>query len=65
MLGDVNNDSSLDTFDLLFMRKIFTDAEIDGYTLSAGDVNGDGQLDAADAVMLRDFLLGRIKSFIS
>lgn len=36
--------------------------EPDGKVTLKGDVNGDGKVDAADAIMLKEYLLGKIKT---
>ncbi len=64
IMGDVNMDGVVDTFDLVTLRQLavstdvsYTDAKI------AGDVNGSGSIDGDDLVLLSDYLLGKKVTF--
>lgn len=64
IMGDVNGDGVVDTFDLVMLRQLavsadttVTDAKI------AGDVNGSGSIDGDDLVLLSDHLLGKKVEF--
>lgn len=60
-MGDVNQDNSVDIFDMVALRRML----IQGYTGQNGskynaDVNLDGKVNIADLVLLQNFLLGKI-----
>lgn len=64
IMGDVNGDGVVDSFDLVALRQTavsadtaVTDAKI------AGDVNGSGSIDGDDLVLLSDYLLGKKVTF--
>lgn len=64
IMGDVNGDGVVDSFDLVALRQTavsadtaVTDAKI------AGDVNGSGSIDGDDLVLLSDYLLGKKVAF--
>ena len=55
ILGDVNNDSQVDAFDVLYVALYSKDPSItlpNHGDISLGDVNGDGTVDLADALIL-------------
>ena len=55
ILGDVNNDSQVDEFDVLYVALYSKDPSItlpNNGDISLGDVNGDGTVDLADALVL-------------
>ncbi|MBP5580109.1 MAG: dockerin type I repeat-containing protein [Ruminococcus sp.] len=60
-MGDVNNDSSIDIFDMVALRKMliqgYNDQNSSKYN---ADVNLDGKVNIADLVLLQNFLLGKI-----
>ena len=58
ILGDVNNDGQVDSFDALYVLLYSEDSSItlpNNGDISLGDVNGDGQVDLADAVLLATY----------
>ena len=58
ILGDVNNDGQVDTFDALYVLLYSEDSSItlpNNGDISLGDVNDDGQVDLADAVLLATY----------
>ena len=58
ILGDVNNDGQVDSFDALYVLLYSEDSSItlpNNGDISLGDVNGDGQIDLADAVLLATY----------
>ena len=59
ILGDVNNDGQVDSFDALYaaavQRGFVYYAPQQRRHISLGDVNGDGQVDLADAVLLATY----------
>ncbi len=76
VLGDINGDSVVNTYDLALFRKYIndsTDFGIDYETrmdakdilrqLREGDINDDGKADETDLGFLSDFLLGKPTSF--
>ena len=55
ILGDVNNDSQVDEFDVLYVALYSKDPSItlpNNGDITLGDVNGDGTVDLADALLL-------------
>lgn len=54
LLGDLNGDDRVDTFDLILLRQSVTG----GSVVSVADVNDDGETGVADLVKLERFLLG-------
>lgn len=55
--GDLNRDGSVNTLDLLVMRKYLVGLPIEGiFDEAAADVNGDGSIDILDLVRLRKVL---------
>ena len=55
ILGDVNNDSQVDEFDVLYVALYSKDSSIalpNHGDISLGDVNGDGTVDLADGLLL-------------
>ena len=55
ILGDVNNDSQVDEFDVLYVALYSKDPSItlpNNGDISLGDVNGDGTVDLADGLIL-------------
>ena len=55
ILGDVNNDSQVDAFDVLYVALYSQDPSItlpNNGDISLGDVNGDGTVDLADGLLL-------------
>lgn len=60
LLGDVNNDGKVDSFDALYVLLYSEDSSItlpNNGDISLGDVNGDGQVDRADSVLLATYSL--------
>lgn len=67
MSGDINYDSSIDSFDLVKLRSIVTGEEMPtpyGGQYSA-DVNGDGEINIADLVSMGRYLIGQTDSLTS
>ena len=63
-LGDVNLDGSVDSFDVLSVRKMLvkgTDQYGEEYKEAYyGDMNNDGKLNIADLLLLQKFVLGKV-----
>ena len=53
LMGDLNNDGSLDILDLVALANLILDIEY----LSSGDMNQDGELDILDIVSLVNVIL--------
>lgn len=64
ILGDINSDGSIDSFDIVLARKGLINGGFADITASkAADVNQDGKYSVADTVLIQQFVLGTIKSF--
>lgn len=63
LLGDVNSDSFVDMKDILMLRKVLANAEIDVdvYNPKAADVNEDAQVDMKDVLMIRKYMAGMLE----
>lgn len=64
ILGDINSDGTIDSFDMVLARKGLINGGFADITASkAADVNQDGKYSVADTVLIQQFVLGTIKSF--
>lgn len=64
ILGDINSDGVIDSFDMVLARKGLINGGFADITASkATDVNQDGKYSVADTVLIQQFVLGTIKSF--
>lgn len=64
ILGDINCDGEVNSFDMAMARACFINNEFPNKTSSkAADVNQDGKNNSADMVLLQSFILGRIEEF--
>lgn len=61
MFGDINGDYKVDTFDLVELRKLYSNNDYTKMYMESADVNADGQLSVADLVALSRYLLGAAK----
>jgi hypothetical protein len=61
MLGDLNLDYVVDSFDAITLRKAILEDSSDYMQLYNGDLNNDGRLTVGDLVLLNKYLLGIIK----
>ena len=59
--GDMNGDYRVDAFDLVELRKLYSNNDYNKYYAPYADVNADGQLSVADLVALSRYLLGAAK----
>ena len=59
--GDMNGDYRVDAFDLVELRKLYSNNDYNKYYDPYADVNADGQLSVADLVALSRYLLGAAK----
>ncbi len=55
--GDLNNDGTVDVFDLVLMRKTILNNKISHAERRVSDLNGDTDINVADAVIMQKFLL--------
>ena len=61
-LGDLNNDGSIDSVDLLRIRQhLIGTNRLSGANLTAADINKDGTVDSVDLLRLRQHLIGTNK----
>lgn len=59
ILGDVNFDECIDSFDLVAARQGLINGISDKLTKKAADVDGNGTIETADIVLISDYILGR------
>ncbi|MDO4863357.1 MAG: dockerin type I repeat-containing protein [Ruminococcus sp.] len=59
--GDLNFDGVVDSFDLINMRKLFSNGEYSEHYDEASDINRDGRVTVADLVLMNRYLLGKDK----
>lgn len=63
-IGDINGDNTIDSADLLFLRKyLLGKIEYSDEQKKSADTNNDGAIDSADLLNVRKYLLGKIKNF--
>lgn len=64
ILGDINSDGVIDSFDIVLARKgLINGGFSDATAAKVADVNQDGKYSVADTVLIQQFILGTIKSF--
>lgn len=65
LAGDFNLDMKIDSYDMMWMRKVVIDTTLVKTNIekSVADVNGDGSVNIADVVTMQSYLLGKIKEF--
>ncbi|MCM1007150.1 MAG: DUF6055 domain-containing protein [Ruminococcus flavefaciens] len=65
LIGDLDLDMKIDSFDLILMRKAVIDPSLVKSDLhkAVADVNGDNEVNIADVVTMQNYLLGKIKEF--
>ncbi len=64
LLGDVNNDGVVNSYDALAVLRHSTgEALLDEPYATAGDVNGDGKLSSLDALMILHYVSGKLPEF--
>ena len=64
ILGDVNNDSNIDSFDIVLLRKAIINSD-SSLKMENADVNGDNVIDSRDLRELEQFVLGDRNNFSS
>lgn len=63
LLGDVNLDQQIDSFDAIVLRRMLVTGEAQDFaSTSYGDINRDGKVSIADLLLLQRYLLGEIKT---
>lgn len=64
IMGDVNEDGSIDILDVVMVQKYSVDLiELDELQLYVSDVNDDGVVDTLDAVMIQQYTVEKIIDF--
>ena len=61
--GDINNDGSIDVFDLIAAKKILIQGYLSESDLISADTDGNGKVSINDAVLLQKYIHGSISSF--
>lgn len=61
--GDINSDNIVDIYDLILMRKMFSENVSKRTSDLSCDIDGNGNLAVNDLVLLSSYLLGKIDSF--
>lgn len=56
-MGDVNNDGSIDVYDIVLMIDYILTSNVDGFIYETADINHDGLVDVADVSLLIDLVL--------
>lgn len=62
IVGDVNNDSRIDSFDVVLLRKAIVNSD-SSLKIESADLNGDNIIDARDLRELEQFVLGNRNNF--
>ncbi|MCR5599210.1 MAG: dockerin type I repeat-containing protein [Ruminococcus sp.] len=66
LLGDVNLDQQIDSFDAIALRRMLVTGKAQNFaSTSYGDINRDGKVSIADLLMLQRYLLGELKTLNS
>lgn len=65
LIGDLDLNAKINSFDLMLMRKTVSDPSIADTDMekAAADTNGDGSIGVADLVVLQKYILGSIDEF--
>lgn len=64
ILGDINSDGRIDTFDAIYARKgLINGGFSDPTEAKAADVSQNGEYSVSDTVLIQKYILGTIKSF--
>ncbi|MBO4876906.1 MAG: carbohydrate binding domain-containing protein [Ruminococcus sp.] len=63
LLGDVNSDGAVDTFDFVASKALLVANEKDADHVKLADVDKSTEFEVNDVVLLQDFLLGKITEF--
>lgn len=62
IVGDVNNDSRIDSFDVVLLRKAIVNSD-SSLKIESADLNGDNIIDSRDLRELEQFVLGNRNNF--
>lgn len=62
IVGDVNNDSRIDSFDVVLLKKAIVNSD-SSLKIESADLNGDNIIDARDLRELEQFVLGNRNNF--
>jgi len=63
LLGDINSDGAVDTFDFALARALIISDNRDADHVKAADVDRSTEFEVNDLVLLQDFLFGKINEF--
>ena len=63
IVGDVNGDGFIDTFDMIRIRQLAVSSDVTTAQMKLADINGDKQINESDIAYLSDFVLGKIVEF--
>lgn len=63
ILGDVNDDGSVDIIDALLTAQDYVGLDPEGFNPGAADVNCDGSVDIIDALLIAQYYVGLVSEF--
>jgi len=59
LLGDVNNDGTVDVSDVMSLANYILGKTVDNFDVSVADINNDGTIDVSDVMSLANTILGK------
>lgn len=62
-IGDINDDGTIDSFDLVIARQKLRKEFINSVEFASADINHDGKFDITDVILLQNFILSKINNF--